>query len=253
MHGSPSPVTCRIPGVVAAGEKRDRAAADVAGPRRAAALVVDDAKRRPGPLGAEDRADEVPAVAVDPRRAHDQVPRPRQHGLLARELRAPVRAERPGRVVLGVLARGRAREDVVGREVDDPRAGRRDVRGAAARSPPRLSRVALAPVDVGHGGGVDDEIGARRAPRRPRAASVTSSSARVEERRLGQVGAQREADLAARARYENAGTRSQASPGFWASRSLTTGSASICHGIASVGSFQATPCSSLGSYSPVTQ
>ena len=74
-----------------------------------------------------------------------------------------------------------------------------------------------------------------------------------EERRLGQVGAQGEADLAARARYENVGTSSQSSPGFWASRSLTTGSASICHGIASVGSFQATPCSSLGSYSPVTQ
>ena len=160
----------------------------------------------------EDRADEVPALAVHPRRAHHEVPRPRQHRPLARQLRAPVCAERPGRVVLAVLAVGIAREHVVGREVDDPGAGGRDVlrprrrsqpargRGRARsrrrRSSPRRGRRDRRPERLAHRAGVGHvELRAGR------------------ERRTGQVVAQREPDLAARARYENVGISSQSSPG----------------------------------------
>ena len=60
---------------------------------------------------------------------------------------------------------------------------------------------------------MDDEVGAReRLGDRGRVGDVELGPG--EERRLGQVGAQGEADLAARARYENAGTSSQSSPGF---------------------------------------
>ena len=136
--------------------------------------------------------------------------------------------------------------------MDDTDAGGRDVLGPAGVHRLRAVRIALAAVDVGHRRGVDDEIGApSRLAHRVGVGHVELGVGR--ERRTGQVVAQREPDLAAGARHENVGTSSQSSPGFLASRSLTTGSASICHGIPSVGSFQATPCSSLGSYSPVTQ
>ena len=50
VQGSPVAGHVHDPGVVAAGEERERRG-QVAGPRRPAALVVDDPKRRPGPLG----------------------------------------------------------------------------------------------------------------------------------------------------------------------------------------------------------
>ncbi len=97
--------------------------------------------------------------------------------------------------------------------MDDAPAGRRNVLGAARIHRLRPLRLALAPVDVGHRRGVDDEVGAshRLGDRGPVGHVEVGPR---EKRRLGQVGAQGQADLAARARYENVGTSSQSSPGF---------------------------------------
>src|SRR5205823_4080187 len=107
-------------------------------------------------------------------------------------------------------------------------------------------------VDVGLRGGVDDEVArAERIPDSLRIADVERRAVEID--RVGQVRAQRAADLAARARYENAGMRSHWRRGFRVSRSLTTGGPSSCQSMARVGSSQTTPFSSSGSYSRVTQ
>src|SRR5690348_8619474 len=113
-------------------------------------------------------------------------------------------------------------------------------------------RVLFRAVDVGLRRGVDDDVPRpERGPHRLRIADVERRAVEID--RAGQVRAQRAADLPARAGYENAGIRSHWRRGFLVSRSLTTGGPSSCQSMARVGSSQATPFSSSGSYSRVTQ
>ncbi len=130
---------------------------EVAGVGRAAALVVDDGDLVALGAEAQHRPDEVVADRPEePRGAHD--PGPLAGRRLAVELRAAVGAERMGRVGLEVgLALG-AVEDVVAREVDERRAERGDVLRPADVRRRRTLRVVLGAVDVGPGGGVQDEL-----------------------------------------------------------------------------------------------
>ena len=161
----PPPATCRTPCercsaiVISAGGQ-------VAGVGRAAELVVDHGElvARGGEL--EHRVDEVLAVrAEDPGGADDRVRRGRGglHRELARELRAPVGADRAGGRVLGVRLGRVAGEDVVGGDVDDVRAGLGgrggQVPGAVAVDPRGGGFVGLGAVDVGVGRAVDHRVG----------------------------------------------------------------------------------------------
>ena len=136
--------------------------------------------------------------------------------------------------------------------MDDAGAGAGHIAGGVRVGGKRGRGVALAAVDVGHGSGVDDDVA------RAEGGAHGNGIAHVERRavevdRARQVRAQGAADLAARPGYENAGIRSHCRRGFWASRWLRTGGPSSSQSIARVGSSHATPPSSSGSYSRVTQ
>ena len=104
----PPPATCRTPRRRCLGDLHQRRR-EMAGVGRAAELVVDH--RDLVALGAEPqhRVDEVLAVRAEhPRGADDRVDRAtRRHRELARELGAPVGADRAGRRVLAVRRRSR--------------------------------------------------------------------------------------------------------------------------------------------------
>ena len=127
---SPSAATCQTP--CGSSSTLARGRGEVADVGRGAALVVDD--RDLVPLGAEaqHRAQEVvPGRAEEPRRAHDPGPLARRR--LAVELRAAVAPTRVRAVRLDVRLALAAVEDVVGREVDERRAERGDVRACRRR------------------------------------------------------------------------------------------------------------------------
>ena len=103
----------------------DERVGEVAGERRAAELVVDDAQRVALAGEAEHGRDEVPAVAAEqPGGADDRVlvGRGRRDGVLTGELGAPVRALRRRRGGLQVRLGRRPVEDVVRRDLDRERA-----------------------------------------------------------------------------------------------------------------------------------
>ena len=146
----------------------DERGREVAGPRRAAALVGDDADLVARLREGEHGVDEVRAPgAVQPCRAADRV---RGAGLrdgsLAGELGAPVGGPRRPRVGLDVRARRVAGEDVVGGDVDQEGSGRRARRGHVARRGAVDQRGevlgGLGAVDVGVGRAVDDRVGTLR-------------------------------------------------------------------------------------------
>ena len=161
----PPPATCRTPVGAALGDLDERGR-EVAGVRRAADLVVDDGDLVA--LGAEPqhRVDEVAAVrAEQPRGADDRgaAARPRRR----RARRRASSARRPSAARSAASsAYGSARvavEDVVGRDVDDERAGL-GRRGATLPAPApliggRRGLVGLGAVDVGPGGAVDHRVG----------------------------------------------------------------------------------------------
>jgi len=146
----------------------DQRGGEVAGPRGTADLIGDHAELV-GRLGERQHGvDEVLATgAVEPSRARDRPAATDGRDLeLAGELRAPVGGARGGLVGLDVRLAPVAREDVVGRDVDEHRrhglARPRDVaRGLAVDA--RGQRLgALRRVDVGVGGAVDDRVGLLR-------------------------------------------------------------------------------------------
>ena len=133
---------------------RFREMADV---RRRAALVVDDGQLVALRAEPEHRPHEVLRRPAEEPRAcarSSRSPRPR----LAVQLRAAVGRQRAAARPTRRTARASAVEDVVGREVDDRRAERRDVRGAADVDRRRALRIVLGAVDVRPGRGVQHEV-----------------------------------------------------------------------------------------------
>ena len=145
---------------------------DVAGPGRAAALVADHAHLVAAAADREHGAHEVPPVrGEDPGGAQDGVvgvggrDQP-----LAAELARAVGVERAGVVVLAPGAAGGAVEDVVGGDVQErqPARGGGGGHGGGGGGVDRLGqrRLVLGAVDLGVGGGVEDDVdvgGAHRA------------------------------------------------------------------------------------------
>src|SRR4051812_32868080 len=95
----------------------------VARPRRCTELVVHHSQGIALASLAEDRAHEILAAAIEPRRAHDQMSAAgSEDAPLSLELRAPIGAQRRGGRVFTVWATAAAVEDVIARVMDKERA-----------------------------------------------------------------------------------------------------------------------------------
>jgi hypothetical protein len=159
----------------------------VPGPGRAADLVGHDGDLLAPGAEHEHGVDEVaPAGAVQPRGAHDDVGRVGGGDeLLAGQLRLAVDAQRRHRIGLHPRLALGAVEDVVRRDVHDPRPdllrGRGHVAGAAGVDGLRQAPVGLRAVDVGVRGAVHDRRRAdlvQHAPRGGRVGHVELGPAR---------------------------------------------------------------------------
>ena len=227
----------------------------VAVPGRAAHLVVDDIDVPPALGRFQDRLHEVPLTAEHPGRPHDEMPASTSNLGLSGQLRATVGVKRRGTILLRILLGLGPIEYVVGRDVDDPcprfLGGLGDVPRSERVHGVSSLRISLAPVHIGHGREVDDDVDT------PRGLVDGAGDHHVEltmweepsGRKLSSKGL---ANLASRPRHENCGIRSHWSSGLSRSRAERIGR-SIPHGIASEGSFQAMPNSSVPSYSSLTR
>ena len=176
------------------GQHERRGLGDHAAPGRGAALVVERAQRPAGGGRVERRAQKVVAArAVDPARAEDQVrDADAAHAGLPRQPALAVDARRPRRIPLVVGGLFHPVEDAARGEVHQAAAEALDLVGddRGRRAVDRHGQIALllGAVEVGVGGGVDDD-------RRPQLADHAADRAGVLQRQLGRVdgrdGAQR--------------------------------------------------------------
>ncbi len=217
--------------------------------RRAAALVVDDGHLVAVLGEPQHRAHEVvPGRAEEPRRPDDPGLGPR--GRLAEQLRATVCGERIRPVGLDVRLALPAVEHVVGGEGDERRAERSRVRRPADVDRARTLRIALGPVHVGPGGGVEHEVEIALCQVDTGWVRDVPLLARQRHEVVGGEGLlERPAELAAGTGDQDASAQDAAS----ASRADRIGSV-LFHRCATRSSFQGIVCSSgsAGSYSSVT-
>ncbi|OQA42558.1 MAG: hypothetical protein BWY52_02166 [Chloroflexi bacterium ADurb.Bin325] len=130
-----------------------------------AELVRGDAQAAVFLRAGQDLRDEVAAARPEqPGHAHDVAPRQQVgHDALGRGLAARIDAQRVHRIPFAVELAARAVEHLVGADVQQGRAralrAERDVLRAERVHAERPLRVGLAPVHIGVGRGVDDEVG----------------------------------------------------------------------------------------------